>query len=474
MQASRVPVAALLAVAVGALASGAPVAHAEDAGTRPSVADVYDPYEGMEKNGRIPSIEKPPDLPNPDRWRYIPEGRMKPGNIFERFLATSFLVPFVFRDSDTGIGGGIGITDIDFRGQRRREVAGAFISYTEKQQQSYWGVWRRWLHHREVPSGGVLQEERSLIGVSGGYQKTLTRRFFGFGATSSQNDEIRYTDELFELEIELELAIPEPGADLVGTLGLRGEYHGLSTNDFDCSELGRPNDAVPVRDPCPGQWDKVALFEDFIGNGDHERFGTLVAGLRFDTRDSQRNPYGGFRLGALVEAPLLQDEWEVGALFTVDASSSIAVPGIFHSGGDAQEESPPTDTLAFGAELRIEAGDVPFTALPSLGGSKTLRGYLGGRFRDDASWHASIEHRVWVIPRGFEVTPTIRVERIGFATFVDVGSVGSNGVDLFRSRVRLSYGIGLRALLERAAPFRVDFGFSEEGFSWTARFGYSF
>jgi hypothetical protein len=430
---------------------------------------VYDPYEGMDESGRIPGIEKPEDLPNPDRWRYIPEGRIKPGNFFQRFLVTSFVVPIVFRSSDTGFGGGLGVTDIDFRAQRRREFAGVFISHTTKGQQSYWGLWRRWLHHREVEGGGVLQEERSFVGVSGGYQKTLTRRFFGFGPDSDEDDEIRYTDELFELELEMEMAIPEPGASLVGLLGLRAEYHGLSTTDRGCVDvLGRDPDCLV------GGWDEVRSFKNFIDNRRHERLGYLVAGLRWDTRDSQRNPYGGFEVGAHVDAPLVQRGGDVGARFTFDASTAVRVPGIFHRGGDESEEHPPTDTLNFGANMWLKAGNLPFTALPNLGGPYTLRGYEAGRFRDDAAWHAVVEHRIWVIPRGFEITPTIRVERIGVAPFVEAGTVGSDGIDIFQNEVKFSYGIGLRLLLERAAPFRLDFGFSEEGFNWSARFGYSF
>ncbi len=447
------------------------------AGSRPDLPaadDVYDPYEGMDKSGRIPAIEKPADLPNPDRWRYIPEGRIKPGNFFERFLVTSFIVPVVFRNPDTGIGGGIGITDIDFRQQRRREFAGFFLAYTTKKQQSYWGLWRRWLHHRDLPEGGVLQEERSFIGVSGGYQKTLTRRFFGYGATSSQDDQIRYTDKLLELEVEMDLAIPEPGANLVGSLALRGEYHSLSTDDFDCDEFGRPNQDPSGSRICPGDWDQTFRFRGFIENDDHERNGYLVTGLRWDTRDSQRNPYEGYQVGIRAESPLLQNNWDVGSRITFDAATAFAVPGIFHSGAVGAEENPPTDVIAFGAQYVISVGDMPFTGHPTLGGSVTLRGYQAGRFRDDAAWHAGVEHRLWVIPRGFELTPTIRVERIGIAPFVEVGTVGSNGLDTLRNRVRLSYGVGLRILLERAAPFRVDFGFSEEGFNWVARFGLTF
>ncbi|HXV36148.1 MAG TPA: hypothetical protein VEC18_03300, partial [Myxococcota bacterium] len=42
----------------------------------------FDPWRGIDEDGRIPKVDLPDDLPNPDRWRYIPEGRLKPGNVF--------------------------------------------------------------------------------------------------------------------------------------------------------------------------------------------------------------------------------------------------------------------------------------------------------------------------------------------------------------------------------------------------------
>ncbi len=456
--------ASATAAASKATAGGSEVpAHGD-----PGVPGVYDPYEGMDPDGRIPAIEKPADLPNPERWRYVPEGRIKEGNFFQRFLVSSFIIPIFFRNPDTGVGGGMAITDIDFRSQRRREFAGVFLTYTSEGQQSYWGLWRRWLHHIELPGGGILQEERSYVGASGGYQKTLTRRFYGFGPDAPEKDEIKYTDELYELELRLQMAIPDPGDDLIGRIGIRAEFHGLSTNDFDCEEF------LPDLECKGGSWDQSHLFKTFIDNRDQEQLGFLLAALRWDTRDSQRNPYRGYELGARVEAPLVQGGGDVGARFELDASATFPVPGIFHHGGDAHEENPPTDTLNVGANLWLKAGGLPFTALPSLGGPETLRGYQAGRWRDDAAWHAVVEHRIWVIPRGFAVTPTIRVERIGVAPFFEMGTVGSDGIDVVQNNVKFSYGIGLRFLLERQAPFRVDFGFSKEGFNWAARFGYTF
>ena len=39
---------------------------------------------------------------------------------------------------------------------------------------------------------------------------------------------------------------------------------------------------------------------------------------------------------------------------------------------------------------------------------------------------------------------------------------------------RVHPGVSLRMMLERAAPFRLDFGFADEGLKITARFGLSF
>ena len=90
----------------------------------------YDPYAGIDRDGRIPKVELPPDIKNPERWRYIPEGKIKPGNLFQRFLVSSFIVPLFFHEKDIGTGAGVAITDVDFKQQRRKEFAGIFLSYT--------------------------------------------------------------------------------------------------------------------------------------------------------------------------------------------------------------------------------------------------------------------------------------------------------------------------------------------------------
>lgn len=416
----------------------------------------YDPLAGMDPDGRIPRPEMPADLPNPQRWRYVPEGRIKPGNIFQRLLVSSFVVPLIFVESDVGAGGGIAVTDIDFRQQRRREFAGIFLTYTTKGQQAYQFAWRRWTHHREHPDGGILQEERSFLQAGGGYSKSLTRRFFGLGPNSEESDETSFSDESSSFYLGLHRALPGPGDDWILRLGVRGEHHHLSQ--------GKASGEPSTEDVFPQLFDAAQ----------DARLGWLDLGLAWDTRDSQRNPYQGTRIAAIAEGAVLQRNGETGGRFTLEASHIFPLPGLLHNGGDSGEENPPTDSLALGFLSQVVAGDLPFFELPSLGGDKLLRGYISGRWRDRSSWTAATEYRFWFLPRGFSITDSIRVERLGLALFYEVGAVAPSWPRIFRSRIRQSYGVSFRVSLERAAPFRVDLGFSDEGMQVNAAFGLPF
>lgn len=416
----------------------------------------HDPYEGMERSGRIPKVELPDDVPNPERWRYLPEGRIKPGNFFERFLVSSFVAPQFFFEQDIGAGAGIAITDIDFRSQRRREFLGAFLSYTTEGQQKYRAIWRRWLHHRDLPKGGVIVEERSRLDAFGGYEKSLTRRFFGFGPDTRARDETSYVDEFIDVGARVDFALPQAGSSWVATVGARGESHNLAP--------GRVSDRPTTDD---------VFTQQFAAGDDHQSF-MLTTGLRYDTRDSQHQPYVGYQVGALLDAPLWQSTGDTGVVATAFGNVSFRLPPLFHRGGDDREENPPTDTLALGLAVQESAGTVPFYQRPSLGGNNTLRGYIANRFTDDSSWHAVAEYRFWVIPRGFALTDTIRIERVGMALFYEAGTVADSLDALPDARIHTSYGVGLRFSLERTAMFRADVGFSREGPNVTVGFGLPF
>jgi hypothetical protein len=416
----------------------------------------FDPMKGVDPDGRIPKVELPPDLPNPARWRYFPEGRLMDGNVFERFLVSSFITPIVYYEGEVGLGGGIAITDIDFRCQRRREFAGIRLSYTTEGQQSYSINWLRWLHQRDLPAGGVIQEERSYLRAFAGYQKTLTLRFFGPGSETTEDHETSYSDAAAHLGARLQLSFPDPGGDWVVSGGARFERHNLGYGWV--RGIPDTSDAYP----------------ELFAEGDRYWGGWLSAALRHDTRDSPHNPYGGWSLGVAADAPLVQSRLGPGAILSASGSVVLAVPGLFHDGGDAEEAHPPTDTVAAGAFLAGTAGDMPFWALPTLGGRDTLRGYIGHRWTGRAAWHAGAEYRFWWLPRGFTITDTIRIERIGSAFFYDIGTVAGTVPDLFDAEIQQSAGVSLRVSLERKAVFRFDVGFSDEGMNYTAAYGLSF
>lgn len=422
----------------------------------PPPEEAYDPWEGIDRSGRIPKADLPSDISKPERWRYIPEGRIKPGNLFQRFLVSSFIAPYVFSNSDVGTGVGVAFTDIDFRLQRRREFAGAFLSYTSKGQQRYGLTWRRMLKTRDLPGGGVIQEERSWVYARAEYSKTLTRRFFGYGPDTLESEESSYLDEAIIVSLGYSSSLSGWLEDFVIEIGASAQSHELGNGTVE---------GVPTT-----QAAYPAVFDP-----DQDRvFGLARAEIRWDTRDSQRNPYSGHSLGLSVDAPLAQDGGDVGAVFKLYGSQIWTVPGLFHRGGDEGEAHPPTDTLAIGALAEASAGSMPFYLLPALGGTRTLRGFVEGRWRDRTAWQAAAEYRFWVIPRGFPVTRNIRVERIGLALFYEIGAVAPDVGAIFHSRVAQSYGFGFRAALERAAIFRVDLGFSEDGLNFAAGFGLSF
>lgn len=412
----------------------------------------FDPLRGIDADGRIPQA-KPADLPDRDRWRYIPEGRIMPGDPIDRFMVSSFIAPVLFYEEAIGAGMGVALTDIDFRNQRRQEFLGLFVAWTTQGQERYTAVWQRWLDKIDLPGGGVVIAGRSWVRVVGGYERTRTRRYFGQGADTRAEDETSYSDEVSHTRVHCERALP---GDWVVGAGIGGEHRNLA-------------DGYVKSVPSTAQ---VFANEFSRADGITSLWGS--AGLRYDTRDSTESPYRGWSMGLLWDAPLASSAHEDGGIVSARGTLAIPVPGVFHNGAIGDEENPPTDTIAVGAFASGTYGELPFWALPNLGGADTLRGYLGDRFTGRSAWHASAEWRLWVISRGYSFTRTIRMERFGVAPFVDVGSVASTPGGLFDSTVRQSVGLGFRAMFERTAVFRLDIARSPEQVGFNFSFGMAF
>jgi outer membrane protein assembly factor BamA len=93
--------------------------------------------------------------------------------------------------------------------------------------------------------------------------------------------------------------------------------------------------------------------------------------------------------------------------------------------------------LVFNGIIDFSTGNPPFTLMASLGGTKRMRGYYEGRFRDKNSVLLQSEFR----------SPLIG--RFGFTVFGSLGSV-ANSINSFSTKyIRSTIGTGLRFRIDR-------------------------
>jgi outer membrane protein assembly factor BamA len=101
-------------------------------------------------------------------------------------------------------------------------------------------------------------------------------------------------------------------------------------------------------------------------------------------------------------------------------------------------------------------GDTPFFYMPALGGSKIMRGYYEGRFRDKLYMATQAEAAIPINVFGID-----RFSTVGFAAIGEV----ANKFDRFHfSGIKWSLGIGLRYLLNKKnrTTIRGEIGFGEK------------
>ncbi|NUO02837.1 MAG: BamA/TamA family outer membrane protein [Saprospiraceae bacterium] len=108
--------------------------------------------------------------------------------------------------------------------------------------------------------------------------------------------------------------------------------------------------------------------------------------------------------------------------------------------------------LALNAVAVLTTGDPPFHQLATLGGTRRLRGYFDGRFRDKRLLLLQGEYRLplfW---------------RIGAVAFGGAGWVGSENEPVRQAFLRWNVGAGLRFALDRRQKInlRLDYGVGKE------------
>jgi Omp85 superfamily domain len=104
--------------------------------------------------------------------------------------------------------------------------------------------------------------------------------------------------------------------------------------------------------------------------------------------------------------------------------------------------------LAFNGVISLAAGDVPFHQMPVIGGTKKMRGYFEGTYRDENLLMLQSEYRFplfW---------------RLGGVVFGGLGEVSDKPNKWSFGNVRYNFGAGARFVLDKAQRInmRLDYG----------------
>ncbi|WP_211227292.1 BamA/TamA family outer membrane protein [Ferrimonas kyonanensis] len=110
--------------------------------------------------------------------------------------------------------------------------------------------------------------------------------------------------------------------------------------------------------------------------------------------------------------------------------------------------------LAFYNALQWSGGDVPYYALPQLGGMRSMRGIYLGRYRDNNTVEHTTEYRHTFRYRDGSLT------NHGMVLWAGLGSIAHHTSDLYQDTL-YSYGIGYRYELQPRMNVRVDLGVSD-------------
>jgi len=204
-------------------------------------------------------------------------------------------------------------------------------------------------------------------------------------------------------------------------------------DDFDITELDAEG---------------VLANQNILGNK-----GGLVSALgvvaNYDSRDDVFYPYKGsiIEISYLINAKKLGSDFEYQKIF-LDAAR------YFNFGKN--------NILALNLYTELTFGDAPFNQLSLLGGTKRMRGYLEGRFRDDHYLAFQSEYRFPIY------------KRFKGVFFGNLGSVGSQEDGL--ENLLFSYGLGLRIGISKKERInlRLDYGFGKNTSGFYLTFGEAF
>lgn len=192
----------------------------------------------------------------------------------------------------------------------------------------------------------------------------------------------------------------------------------------------------------------ILATEDILGNT-----GGLISALglvaNFDSRDDVFYPIKGslIELSWLVNAKTFGSDFEYQKMF-LDAAQYLNFGK--------------NNILALNLYAELTFDEAPFNQLSLLGGTKRMRGYLEGRYRDDHFITFQSEYRFPIY------------KRFKGALFGSVGSVGSQK-DGFGNAF-FAYGMGIRIGISKSEKvnLRLDFGLGKDTSGFYLTFGEAF
>jgi hypothetical protein len=337
--------------------------------------------------------------------------------------------------------------DINYNAQLGVGANFRLFSYPSKDTEWYtqFGGKERIEHYLDVNYMTGLQRQQDWT-VSGRlvYDRSASPRFYGFGNTTSVDEQSNYTNEQSFVDIRIGRNLNQ---EVQIAWDLRPRWIQIEQGRF------------------PGVPSIQTVFPGVPGFGPRHEFLNRFF-LTYDTRDSLDIPTRGSLFVAFAGT----------AQHSLLSSSSYSLFGIDLRQYDSIDDK---SILAMHGAIRYTLADnnTPFWALASLGGNTSipseeqpLRGYGEGRFVDRHLFSADIELRRRVYSLDiFSTNLSIEI-----APFLDTGKVFHSFANDVLDRLHVAGGFGFRAV---ASPFivgYVDIGYGSEGAAVFSGLGYPF
>jgi hypothetical protein len=282
--------------------------------------------------------------------------------------------------------------------------------------------------------------DRALFGRLGALASTFYSHrpqedFFGIGLDSDQDNRTNYAEETIGAALRLAL---EPSSNVA--LGATGRLRRVNIGEGTDRRFPATQEEFTASEiPGLARGADILSIEGEIAHDNVDRPGapgsggraSLIAGV-FKAVDGQPLGYTRYRA-------------ELTRFLSLYPGRVLA----FHAIGVITD--------------RRHGKEAAFFDLPQLGGSSTMRGFREHRFRDLDATLFTLEYR-WQLWTGMDAV-----------LFADEGQVFDNLEDQFKfSRLRTSYGGGMRLKSARSVFFRYEVGHSQEGTRHFVKFNQSF